>query len=82
VVGRLHYSIAPSLRVAGFEDENDDEDGLSDVAFCARWLAVLSASEVGRTESPHEFTVSGLCPSGPRFCGQWRIGSNSGYAPC
>src|SRR5258707_11408945 len=27
-------------------------------------------------------TVSGLCPSDPRFCGQWRIGSNSGYAPC
>jgi hypothetical protein len=36
----------PSLRVAGFEDE----DSLSDVAFCSRCLAVLSASEVGRTK--------------------------------
>jgi hypothetical protein len=44
------YSITPSLRVAGFEDEDDDKDSLSDVAFCARWLEVLSASEVGRTK--------------------------------
>jgi len=41
------YSNTPILRAAGFED--DDEDSLSNVAFCARWLAVLSASEVGRT---------------------------------
>jgi len=44
----LQYSNTPSLRAAGFED--DDKDSLSDVAFCARWLAVLSASEVGRTK--------------------------------
>jgi len=50
----LQHSIAPSLRVAGSEDEDDDEDSLSDVAFCARWLAVLSASEVGRTKAPCE----------------------------
>jgi hypothetical protein len=42
----LHHSITPSLRAAGFEDD----DSLSDVAFCGRWLAVLSASEVGRTK--------------------------------
>jgi hypothetical protein len=45
----VQYSNTQSLRAAGFEDEDDDEDSLSDVAFCARWLAVLSASEVGRT---------------------------------
>jgi hypothetical protein len=45
----LQHSNTPSLRVAGFEDE-DDEDSLSNVAFCARWLVVLSASEVGRTK--------------------------------
>jgi hypothetical protein len=37
----------PSLRVAGF----DDEDSLSDVAFYACCFAVLWASEVGRTKS-------------------------------
>ena len=46
----LHHSITPSLRAAGFEDEDDEEDSLPDVAFCARGLAVLSASEVGRTK--------------------------------
>jgi len=40
------HSDTPSLRVAGFEDE----DSLSDEAFCARWLAIQSASEVGRTK--------------------------------
>jgi hypothetical protein len=52
------HSNTPSLRVAGFEEGDDDEDSdstelaevLSDVAFCARWLAVLSAREVGRTK--------------------------------
>jgi hypothetical protein len=46
----FQYSSTPLLRAAGFEDEDDDEDSLSDVAFCARWLEVLSASEVGRTK--------------------------------
>jgi hypothetical protein len=41
---RGHHSTTPSLRVAGSEDE----DSLSDVAYFADWLAVLSASEVGR----------------------------------
>src|SRR5258708_28776971 len=42
----------PSLRAAGFEDSDSTElaEVLSDVAFCARWLAVLSASEVRRTK--------------------------------
>jgi hypothetical protein len=43
----LHYTISPR---AGFEDDDEDENSLSDVAFCARWPAVLSASEVGRTK--------------------------------
>jgi hypothetical protein len=47
----LHCSITPRV---GFEDE----DSLSDVAFCARWLAVLSASEVGRTK---RLVSGGLC---------------------
>jgi hypothetical protein len=42
----LPHSNTPSLRVARFEDE----DSLSDVAFRARGLAVLSASEVGSTK--------------------------------
>jgi hypothetical protein len=49
----VQYSSTPKLHQSGhqgFEDEDDDEDSLSDVAFCARWLAVLSASEVGRTK--------------------------------
>src|SRR5580692_5684372 len=50
----------PSLRVAGFEDE----DSLSDVAFCARCLAVLSASEVGRTK---RLTRSPRSPISDRF---------------
>src|SRR5258708_22536675 len=44
----LQNSSTPSLR--SHEIEDDDEDSLSDVAFCAHWLAVLSASEVGRTK--------------------------------
>jgi hypothetical protein len=50
------YSNTASLRAAGFEDDDEDSDStelaevLSDVAFCAPWLAVLSASEVGRTK--------------------------------
>jgi hypothetical protein len=41
--------------VAGSEDDEDSDstelaEVLSDVAFCARWLAVLSAREVGRTK--------------------------------
>jgi hypothetical protein len=47
---KLQYSITPSLRSPEFEDEDDDEDSLSDVAFRARGLAVLSASEVGSTK--------------------------------
>jgi len=56
------YSKTPSLRSPEFQDE--DDDSLSDVAFCARWLAVLSASEVGRTKRPHEH--SGLGPLSDR----------------
>jgi hypothetical protein len=45
-----------------FEDEDDDEDSLPDVAFCARWLAVLSASEVGKNElSRYAFSRSVIC---------------------
>jgi hypothetical protein len=46
----LQHSNTPSLRVAEFEDEDDDEDSLSDVAFCALCSEVLLASEVGRTK--------------------------------
>jgi hypothetical protein len=50
----IHQSLStkstPHHSASGFEDEDDDEDSLSDVAFCARWLAVLSASEVGRAK--------------------------------
>jgi hypothetical protein len=39
---------SPPLRAAGFED--DDEDSLSDVAFCAHLVGSSVASEVGRTK--------------------------------
>jgi hypothetical protein len=52
----IFESTSPILRSPGFEDEDEDSGStelaevLSDVAFCSRCLAVLSASEVGRTK--------------------------------
>src|SRR5258707_5666267 len=57
----LQYSTTPSLRAAGSEDSLPrrrlGEGGRTTTRtacptwlFCARWLAVLSASEVGRTK--------------------------------
>jgi hypothetical protein len=43
----LQYSNTPSLRAAGFEDE----DSLPDVAFGAHRLAALAVSEVGTTRT-------------------------------
>jgi hypothetical protein len=52
----VHEFEATSLRSPEFDDEDSGStelaEVLSDVAFCARWLAVLSASEVGRTKRP------------------------------
>jgi hypothetical protein len=47
---RVQFGLGAVLRAAGFEDSGSTElaDVLSAVAFCAPWLAVLSASEVGR----------------------------------
>ena len=63
----VHIFESKSLRSPGFEDE----DSLSDVAFCARWLAVLSASEVGRTKFPLSID---LWPEVPRKQKVHRLG--------
>jgi len=49
----LQYSNTPSLRAAGFEDEDDDEDSLPDVAFCS--LGLQFCPERSReNEAPRE----------------------------